>query len=91
MLFPKSQSSGIFIINEIFIIGDTPNYYYRGLGEEINDLHLLRVIKELDLWLFHQVPSVWAQVWIALHHPISSYPEWTNWQQIYPILTLRPI
>ena len=91
MLLPESQSSGIFIINEIFITSDTVNYYYRGLGGEINDLHTLRVIKELGLWLFHQVPSLWAQVWIALHQALSSYPEWTNCQQVYPILPLRPI
>ena len=54
--------------NEMFTIGNTLNCSYGGLGEEISDLHSLRAIRRLGLWLFHQVPSLRAQTWIALHH-----------------------
>ena len=31
--------------NGMFTIGDTLNFSYRGLGEEISDLHSLRVVR----------------------------------------------
>ena len=39
---------------------------YGGLGEEISDLHSLRVIRELVLWLFCRVPSLREQAWVTL-------------------------
>ena len=50
----------------MFTVGDTLNCSYRALWEEISDLHPLRVMRELGLQLFHQAPSVRAQVWIVL-------------------------
>ena len=50
----------------MFTVGDTLNCSYRALWEEISDLHPLRVMRELGLQLFHQAPSVSAQVWIVL-------------------------
>ena len=44
--------------NEMFTIGNTLNCSFGGIGEEINDLHSLRVIRGQGLWLSPQVPSL---------------------------------
>ena len=59
--------------NEIFTIGDTLTCSYGGLEEEISDLHSLRAVRREGFCLLHQVPSLRAQSWIALHHDIYAH------------------
>ena len=63
--------------NEMFTIGNTLNFSYGGLGEELSDLYYLKMI---GLTAFCQVPSIRAQVWIALQHGIYSHLWWKNQQ-----------
>ena len=57
------------------------NYGTRGgLGEKISDLHSLRVIRGLGLWLLCQVSSLRAQAWIALHWSVYSHLVQISWQ-----------
>ena len=72
--------------NEMFTIGDTLSCSYGELGEEINDLHSLRAVRGLGMWLFHKVSSLRARAQIALHHGIYSHQQWTS-QQIVNIPT----
>ena len=67
----------------MFIVGNTPNCSYGGLGEKISDLNSLRAIQGYSLWLFHQAPSLRVQAWIALHH-IWEHPLQKNQLEYVP-------
>ena len=68
-----------FFDNEMFTIGNTLNFSYGELGEELSDLYYL---KRIRLMAFCQVPGLRAQVWIALPHGIYSHLWWTNQQWV---------
>ena len=61
----------------MFTIGNTLNFSYGELGEELSDLYYL---KRIRLMAFCQVPGLRAQVWIALQHGIYSHLWWTTQQ-----------
>ena len=68
--------------NEMFTIRDPRTCSYGGPEEEITDLQSLRAVRGWGLWLFHQVPCLRAQGWIALHNDIYFHLQWTNWQWV---------